>query len=68
MLRKIKDLIRIQQTLPSRLAKVENAIAEQKLLSAKSLINTFDYTMDLPISNYEFKVFSQWGDDGIIQY
>lgn len=68
MLKKIKGLINTQRSLPRRLSKLENAIAEQKILSAKSLINTFDYSLDLPIANYEFKAFSQWGDDGIIQY
>lgn len=68
MLKKIKSLINTQRSLPRRLSKLENAIAEQKIVSAKSLINTFDYSLDLPIANYEFKVYSQWGDDGIIQY
>jgi len=68
MLKKIKSLINIQRSLPRQLSKLENAIAEQKILSAKSLVNTFDYSLDLPIASYEFKVFSQWGDDGIIQY
>lgn len=68
MLKKIKDINRILRSLPHHLLKLEQSINEQKILSAKSLINTFDYTLDLPISNYEFKVFSQWGDDGIIQY
>jgi hypothetical protein len=68
MLKKIESLINSQRSLPRRLSNLENAIAEQKILSAKTLINTFDYSSDLPIAHYEFKVFSQWGDDGIIQY
>src|SRR5579859_5594583 len=68
MLKKIRRLFTTQQTLPGRLSRLENAITEQKILSAKALIYTLDYSLDLPITNYEFKVFSQWGDDGIIQY
>ncbi|MHB8206951.1 hypothetical protein [Mucilaginibacter sp.] len=68
MLKKIKELRRIQLTLPGRFSKLESDAAEQKLLTAKAVINSFDYSMDRPIADYEFKVFSQWGDDGIIQY
>jgi hypothetical protein len=64
MLRKIKYLLNLLNRLPH----LEHLMTEQKILAGKSLINTFDYTQDLPITSYEFKVFSQWGDDGIIQY
>jgi len=39
-----------------------------KILTAKTLIQSFDYNQNRSINDYEFKVFSQWGDDGIIQY
>jgi len=38
------------------------------LLNAKTLIQSFDYSQNRSINDFEFKVFSQWGDDGIIQY
>jgi hypothetical protein len=68
MLKKIKKLNQILFSLPNKLMQLERAMADQQVLAAKSLINHFDYSLDLPIAAYEFKVFSQWGDDGIIQY
>ena len=42
---------------------------KSKILAAKSLINNFKHTdRDFIFSDIEFSVFSQWGDDGIIQY
>jgi hypothetical protein len=42
---------------------------KSKILTAKSLINNFKYSdKDFNLSDIEFSVFSQWGDDGIIQY
>lgn len=64
MLKKIKYIL----TQLNRLPQIERLVIEQKILAGKSVINSFDYSQDLPISSYEFKVFSQWGDDGIIQY
>jgi len=64
----IKTAGRNLLTLPNALSKLEKILTEQKILSAKSLINSYDYSKDLPLSKYEFTVFSQWGDDGIIQY
>ena len=38
-------------------------------MRSKSLINNFKYTdRDFELIDVEFSVFSQWGDDGIIQY
>jgi len=48
--------------------KFEDTLHDSKMLNAKTLINSFNYTKNLKLSAYEFKVFSQWGDDGIIQY
>src|SRR5687767_12061230 len=39
-----------------------------KLLQAKSIIHLNETLKSSNIQDYEFKVFSQWGDDGIIQY
>ncbi|MCO5947668.1 hypothetical protein [Mucilaginibacter flavidus] len=68
LLNKIKAAGKNLLMLPNFVVKLENNLAVQKILAAKSLINSFDYSGDLPLSNYEFSVFSQWGDDGIIQY
>ena len=38
------------------------------ILTAKSLINSFDYKKINNIHDAEFQCFSQFGDDGIIQY
>ena len=64
----LKNAGRNLLTLPNDLSKLEKLITGQKILSAKSLINSYDYSQNLPLSAYEFTVFSQWGDDGIIQY
>ncbi|HEX3386574.1 MAG TPA: hypothetical protein VHS53_15345, partial [Mucilaginibacter sp.] len=68
MIKKIKEFLRTLTHTQVRLSRLEHEISEQKILCAKSVINSFDYASDLPITSYEFKVFSQWGDDGIIQY
>jgi hypothetical protein len=68
MLNKIKNINRVLLSLPNKVFELERQITELKILAAKALISSFDYSSDLPINKYEFKVFSQWGDDGIIQY
>ncbi len=40
----------------------------EKILLGKILASQQDYNKNLNLSEYEFKVFSQWGEDGIIQY
>lgn len=68
MFQKLKNIYRIIFSLQN-IGKAQSiAINEQKILAAKTLINCFNYNTHLPLSDYEFKVFSQWGDDGIIQY
>jgi hypothetical protein len=65
MLRKLKKF----RELISFSAKVEILLEEQKLLTAKLLIDkvkTVDKIENL--EDVEFKVFSQFGDDGIIQW
>jgi len=68
MIQKIKDALRILLTVPNQIQRLEKMITEQKILAAKAINCNQNYQLDLPIANYEFKVFSQWGDDGIIQY
>lgn len=67
MLNKLKNLIKQTPLFDSyRSLKSDNA---NKLLLARVLINDINKkspTDDL--LSFEFKVFSQWGDDGIIQY
>lgn len=54
--------------LPSD-AKLQLAIDDLKILTAKVLVNQSHARGLLPnLPSAEFKVFSQWGDDGIIQY
>lgn len=53
-------IARIEQT------KIE--IENIRLLAAKSIISSNRLLNSACIQDYEFKVFSQWGDDGIIQY
>ncbi len=44
-------------------------VAETKILTAQSLIRELrQHKEPLPLARTEFKVFSQFGDDGIIQY
>jgi hypothetical protein len=54
----------------SEVAAIRNELYESKLLSAKLLIQNIIVTSASPVSldNVEFKVYSQWGEDGIIQY
>ena len=45
-------------------------IEENQMLVAKVLINNLNAKKRIPVrlSDAEFKVFSQWGEDGIIQF
>ncbi len=43
--------------------------AETTLLAIGSMLSKQQYSMNsININDHEFKIFSQWGDDGIIQY
>jgi hypothetical protein len=49
--------------------KLPDQVAEAKILAAKTLIHQIAACGDLPdIKEAEFKVFSQFGEDGILQY
>lgn len=51
------------------IAKLRNDIIDTKILSAKALIRQIAAATDvLELSDVEFRVFSQFGEDGIIQY
>ncbi len=64
LLGKLTTLVRLMG-----LERLNEQIIESKLLTARLLINQMKSLGTLPrISDAEFKVFSQFGDDGIIQY
>lgn len=64
-----KKLIREMLGISSRLAATSNQIDEAKFLTAKVLINQIkSHGIYDNVQEIEFKVFSQFGDDGIIQY
>ena len=46
----------------------KNDIDELKILTAKALVLDTKNNVYLNIQEAEFKVFSQWGEDGIVQY
>ncbi|MCF8259748.1 MAG: hypothetical protein K9J12_03165 [Melioribacteraceae bacterium] len=52
------------------LSELKNNVEENRILFAKSLINDIRELKIYPskLSDIEFKVFSQWGEDGIIQF
>jgi hypothetical protein len=55
--------------LGQRVEDLSRQVQEAKFLAAQALIRDFDrYSAPLPLRRAEFKVFSQFGDDGIIQY
>ena len=63
------DFFRRVLSMPYALRRMEARINDLLILEARLLINKFDYTTTPErISDFEFKVFSQWGDDGIIQF
>jgi hypothetical protein len=55
--------------LGQKMGDLSRQVQEAKFLAAQALIRDFDrYSAPLPLARAEFKVFSQFGDDGIIQY
>ena len=62
LLKKINHVLNVN-------ARQEEIFEEQKLLMGKILIELYKQKKDLrSLKEVEFKVFSQWGDDGIIQW
>lgn len=63
------DFFRRLLSMLYTLRRMEAKINDLLMLDARLLINKFDYsTTPERITDFEFKVFSQWGDDGIIQF
>lgn len=68
-LRSARVLVRELMALPSRLSELSARIDEAKILSARLLIRQIEARgVRDGIRDAEFDVFSQFGDDGIIQY
>ena len=64
-----KRLARELLGLSDRLAETRRAVDEQKMLTARLLVNQLRARGPVAdLREAEFKVFSQFGDDGIIQY
>ncbi len=59
-------LRRDQDALQYRVSALARALDEARMLTARGLIAAA--AVDRPLSDAEFRVFSQWGEDGIIQY
>ncbi len=55
--------------LRHQVRELSKQVEETKMLAAQSLVREFHRQKEpLPLAQTEFKVFSQFGDDGIIQY
>ncbi|MEO0311638.1 MAG: hypothetical protein RIQ89_1295 [Bacteroidota bacterium] len=70
IIKSIKSIF-IDQSVNSKLFELEYNIEKSKLLIGKSLTNQVIEKADQCVANIhcaEFSVFSQWGDDGIIQF
>ena len=67
----IKKFIRkITKSIAANIAlEYPNYQNETELLALGSMLSKQQYLLNFDdINDYEFKIFSQWGDDGIIQY
>lgn len=65
----MKGVIRKIFSMPFAIRRMENKIDDLMILAARNYMRSFDMNSPLPsIQDAEYKVFSQWGDDGIIQY
>ena len=61
ILQRIKSAFYVVENLPQQLDEIK--INQGRILSLLNQKNT-----NAPLNDYEFKVFSQWGEDGIIQH
>jgi hypothetical protein len=52
----------------SKLLKMDRRLDEVKINQGRILVEMQRFNDSTRIEDYEFKVFSQWGEDGIIQY
>ena len=64
MFRKLYNLFRAF----TQLLKIERKIDEIKINQGRILVAMQQFKNEYPLWKYEFKVFSQWGEDGIIQF
>jgi hypothetical protein len=63
----IGKFTRLRQQMPM-LAKTHQTLEEVKMLQGTALAAANADRRHARLEDYEFKVFSQWGEDGIIQY
>jgi len=64
-----KDIKNVHLDQSNYIRSQENDLKSHRILNAKQLIELNKQKKDIqPIENLEFQVFSQFGDDGIIQY
>ena len=65
---KIKDLLKKILRKPISLLRNEISI-DQVLLNQGKMLESLDRSKEYDrLSNYEWKIFSQWGEDGIINF
>lgn len=63
----IKKIINHLRSVKGILASYETRLNEIKLNQGKILTELGKMNLSLNLKDYEFKIFSQWGEDGIIQ-
>ena len=63
----LAKLTRVLNVLP-RLLQTDRRIEEIKMNQGRILTQLQKHSVSGPLWQYEFKVFSQWGEDGIIQF
>jgi len=69
MIRKrISKIFKTNHKVTVDFSSVISVTEEAKILTARSIIEAHKRLESNNIQDYEFKVFSQWGDDGIIQF
>lgn len=62
-------VLKLFSPILSRMGAIENALEQSRILNAKLILKSMPSSAMLDnLSGVEFKVFSQWGEDGIIQY
>lgn len=65
----MKGLIHKLLSFPFAVKRIEKKVDDLLILEARRFFQQFDYTKPLQsFEEVECKIFSQWGDDGIIQY
>ncbi len=63
----LKKLTRLAEALP-RMLQVDRRIDEMKINQGRILARLQQHDPARPLWQHEFKVFSQWGEDGILQF